>query len=335
LQYNPFELEFYELIDQANKIRSKLWDKKAFFIRNIHINYSNICTSHCRFCAFSKNIGDDGAYEMSIDQVLEYIAGFADDIHEVHIVGSLHPSYKFDYYTSLLSTIKSNFPNLTIKSFSAVEIDYFSKISGLSISETLKTLKNVGLDMLPGGGAEILDDNIRKIICPEKISSDRWLEIHRIAHNEGIVTNATMLYGHVESDLDRLNHLLKLRELQESTKGFSAFIPLSFHPAGTFLSDLPKSTGIDDIKVIAASRIVLDNIPHIKAYWVMLGSKTAQFALKTGADDLDGTIIKENITYAAGSISEESMRVSELVNLIKSAGLIPVERDSFYKEINI
>lgn len=335
MQYNPFELEFYELIDQANKIRSKLWGKKAFFIRNIHVNYSNICTSHCRFCAFSKEHGEEGAYEMSIDQVLEYIAGSAEDIHEVHIVGSLHPSYKFDYYISLLSAIHSSFPTLTIKSFSAVEIDYFSKISGLSISETLKKLKSVGLAMLPGGGAEVLDDSIRKIICPEKIPSDRWLEIHRIAHNEGIVTNATMLYGHVESDRDRLNHLIKLRELQESTKGFSAFIPLSFHPTGTFLSDRPKVTAVDDIKVIASSRIVLDNIPHIKAYWVMLGSKTAQFALKAGADDLDGTIIKENITYAAGSISEESMRVSDLINLIESAGLIPVERDSFYEELKI
>ncbi len=335
MQNNPFEYEFYDLVNKADKIRKNLWGEKAFFVKNMHINYSNICASHCKFCAFAKDEGDAGAYEMSIDDVLSYISEYAENLHEVHVVGSLHPDYPFSYYTDMLSAIKSSYPHITIKGFSAVEIDYFSMISGLSIAEVLKALQKSGLELMPGGGAEIFDEKVRAEICPEKISSDRWLDIHRIAHKEGIRTNATMLYGHIESDRERFDHLLRLRKLQEETGGFVSFIPLSFHPDGTFLSHVPKSTGIDDIRVIAASRIILDNIPHIKAYWVMLGSKTAQVALRAGADDLDGTIIKENITYAAGAKSEDSMLESELVNLIKSANMIPVMRDSFYKELKV
>lgn len=235
----------------------------------------------------------------------------------------------------MVKLLKSAFPDKTIKAFSAVEIDYFAKISSLSVEKILDSLKKAGLDMLPGGGAEIFNEKVRKTICPEKISGKRWLEIHEIAHKTGINTNATMLYGHVETPDDKFRHLLAIRELQDKTGGFSAFIPLAFQPDGTFLTNRSQACGIEDITTVAASRIVLDNVPHIKAYWVMLGKKTAQVALCSGADDLDGTIVKENIAYAAGKKTDDALSAEELIYLVKSAGLIPVERDSFYKEVEI
>jgi aminodeoxyfutalosine synthase len=222
-----------------------------------------------------------------------------------------------------------------IKAFSAVEIDYFASISGLSAKEVLIRLKKSGLEMMPGGGAEIFDPEVRSVICPEKIPAERWLEIHELAHANGIMTNATMLYGHVEKSWHKMKHLESIRALQEKTGGFLAFIPLSFHPENTFLSEIMPSTGVEDLKTIAVSRIVLDNVPHIKAYWVMLGEKTAQIALRFGADDLDGTIIKENITHAAGASSSEGLTVDELAGFVKSAGLTAVERDAFYNELQV
>ncbi len=330
---NPFLLDFHDLVTKADKIKQNLWGDRVFFIRNIHLNYTNICTSHCKFCAFAKNVGDDGAYSMTPDEAVEYVANHGQEANEVHIVGGLHPHFPLSYYTDMISALKTNFPNIVVKAFSAVEIDYFADISGKSIVEVLHALRDAGLGMMPGGGAEIFAPAVRNKICPEKIPADRWLEIHEIAHKEGIVTNATMLYGHLESVEDRYNHLLALRELQEKTNGFSAFIPLSFQPDDTFLNGHPHSTGIEDLTTIAASRIVLDNVPHIKAYWVMLGAKTAQLSLRMGADDLDGTIVKENIANAAGGNTSEAMTADELIYMVKAANLIPVERDSFYKEV--
>jgi len=327
--------DLIELGKKANKIKEEKWGKKVFFIKNIHLNYTNICVSKCKFCAFAKDEGDDSSYAMSIDEVVNYIAEKGSEANEIHIVGGLHPHKKFEFYVDMVKSIKYHFPNKAIKAFSAVEIDYFTKISGLSVSEVLKRLKKAGLDMMPGGGAEIFEPKVRKVICPEKISGDRWLEIMEVAHKEGVMTNATMLYGHIESLDDKIRHLEKIRELQEKTKGFVAFIPLSFHPENTFLKDLKPSTGVEDLKVIALSRIILENVPHIKAYWVMLGEKTAQVALKFGADDLDGTIVKERITHSAGAKSKEGLIIDELVFMIKSANLIPVERDSFYNELKI
>jgi len=253
----------------------------------------------------------------------------------VHMVGSLHPSFKFDYYLALVREIKSHFPGVAIKAFTPVEIDYFSKISGKSVEKVLLDLKDAGLDMMPGGGAEIFAEEVRNKICPEKISGKRWLEIMEIAHLNGIKTNATMLYGHLESEDDIIDHLMRLKKLQAKTNGFNAFVPLAFHPTNTFLSYLRPATGVKDLKITAISRIILDNIPHIKAYWVMLGEKTSQVALNFGADDMDGTIVKERITHSAGAKIKEGLTEEDLIYMIKSAGFTPVERDSFYNEVTV
>jgi aminodeoxyfutalosine synthase len=251
---------------------------------------------------------------------------------ELHIVGGLHPDWPFTYYLELVSSIKKEFPKLHIKAFTAVEIDYFSKISGLSIEETLKSLKRCGLRSMPGGGAEIFSPAIRNSLCPEKISGERWLEVMAAAHKVGLRTNATMLYGHIESFEDRIDHMMKLRKLQDKTGGFQAFIPLAYHPKNTEIKG-SYTSGIDDLKTIAISRLYLDNFDHIKAYWVMLGEKISQLALKFGADDIDGTIIEEKITHSAGALTGEHLTAEQLSELIKKAGRIPVERDSFYRKV--
>lgn len=330
-----FDEDLISLGRRAFEIKKSYFGDKVYYVKNIHLNYTNLCVSGCKFCAFSKNEGDYGAYEYSIKDVIDYLGESGIQFNEVHIVGGLHPWFKFHYYLDLVSEIKKNFPNVAVKAFSAVEIDYFTKISGYSVEKVLKSLKDAGLDMMPGGGAEIFAPNVRNQICPEKISGDRWLEIVEIAHLNGIKTNATMLYGHLESREDIIDHLIKLRNLQEKTKGFNAFIPLSFHPENTFLSHLKPSTGVEDLKIIAISRLILDNVPHIKAYWVMLGEKVSQIALNFGADDLDGTIVKERITHSAGAKSKEGLTEDELIYMIKSANFVPVERDAFYNEIKV
>ena len=322
----------------ANQAAEKKNGRNAYFIVNRHINPTNICVNRCKFCAFSRSKGEDGAYELTIEEIIEKLKdghgsrvtghGFS----EVHIVGGLHPDWPFEYYLNMLSAIKKEIPSIAIKAFTAVEIDYMSKISGLNLEDTLKTLKKSGLDLMPGGGAEIFAEGIRNKLCPEKISGDRWLEVMEIAHRVGIKTNATMLYGHLESIEDRVDHLLKLRDLQDRTGGFQAFIPLSYHPKNTEIGGF-YSSGIDDLKTIAISRLILDNFDHIKAYWIMLGEKISQVALLFGADDLDGTIIEEKITHSAGAMSEEGMTKEELIYLIKKAGKTPVQRDAFYSAI--
>ncbi len=325
---------------------------KAYFVVNRHINPTNICVNRCKFCAFSCSPGDSNAYEMTIEEIIGKLKkglgsggrgqvskrphhasrithnGFA----EVHIVGGLHPDWPFKHYLRMLSEIKREFPSIHIKAFTAVEIDHFSKISGLTIGAVLEKLKDKGLDAMPGGGAEIFAERVRKKLCPEKISGKRWLEIHRTAHMAGIRTNATMLYGHIEDFRERVDHLMKLRNLQDETSGFQAFIPLAYHPKNTDIGGF-YSSGIDDLKTIAVSRLVLDNFDHIKAYWIMLGEKIAQLSLLFGADDLDGTIIEEKITHAAGAMSSEGMTKSEMIHLIEKAGKIAVERDAFYKSL--
>ncbi len=312
----------------------------AYFIQNHHVNPTNICVNRCKFCAFSRSKGDKGAYEMSIRTIInklkKYLGvrrGMPTKCSEVHIVGGLHPDWPFDHYLKMLRAIRKNFPELHIKAFTAVEIDYFSKLSGLSLNETLFELKNAGLGSMPGGGAEILGARVRNRICPEKISGRRWLQVIEAAHKAGLKTNATMLYGHVEKYKHRVDHMLKLRELQDKTGGFQAFIPLAFHPLNTNIEGAEYTSGLDDIKTIAVSRLFLDNFDHIKAYWIMLGEKIAQLALMFGADDLDGTIIEEKITHSAGGLSGVAMTRDQLTNLIEKAGKIPVERDSFYNHV--
>ena len=309
---------------------------KAFFIVNRHINPTNICVNRCRFCAFSKSRGEPGAFELTLEQIMERLAAGAESpgqkFSEVHIVGGLHPDWPFDLYTGMISAIRKGYPDITIKAFTAVEIDYFSRISGLGIEEVLSKLKDCGLQIMPGGGAEIFAEGIRNQLCPEKISGERWIEIHEAAHRAGIKTNATMLYGHLETIEDRVDHLLKLRDLQDRTDGFQAFIPLAYHPKNTDIGG-SYSSGIDDLKTIAVSRLVLDNFDHIKSYWIMLGAKVSQIALLFGSDDIDGTIIEEKITRSAGGLTSGVMTRDDLVYLIRKAGKTPVERDGMYKEL--
>jgi aminodeoxyfutalosine synthase len=312
----------------------------AYYIQNHHINPSNICVNRCKFCAFSRSKGDKGAYELSIREIIKKLRSQVGarrnvpmQFSEVHIVGGLHPDWSFDFYLDMLREIKKTFPLLHVKAFTAVEIDYFSMINGLNLTDTLKALKNAGLDSMPGGGAEIFNKRVRNKICPEKIDGKRWLEVMETAHNVGIKSNATMLYGHVESHKHRVEHMLKLRDLQDKTGGFQAFIPLAFHPMNTKIQGAKYTSGIDDLKTIAVSSLFLDNFPHIKAYWIMLGEKIAQLALMFGADDLDGTIIEEKITHSAGALSGSALTKGELMNLIQKAGKAPVERDSFYNPL--
>jgi len=316
----------------ASHMAEKRHGKDAYFVVNRHINPTNICVNRCRFCAFSRSKGEKGAFALTVDEILSKLEDAAKGEHpirEVHIVGGLHPDWPFDYYIEMIAAIRKTFPSLHIKAFTAVEIDYFSRISGLSVREVLKRLKDKGLGAMPGGGAEIFAEEVRERLCPEKISGERWIEIHKTAHLCGIPTNATMLYGHIENYEDRVDHLLRLRQLQDITGGFQAFIPLAYHPKNTEMGGA-YSSGIDDLKTTALSRMVLDNIPHIKAYWIMLGEKIAQLALLFGADDLDGTIIEEKITHSAGAMSSEGLTRDELKNLITKAGKRPVERDAFY-----
>jgi aminodeoxyfutalosine synthase len=332
----------------AGHVSIKQNGNRAFFIQNHHVNPTNICVNRCKFCAFSRSKGEKGAYELSIEGIIKKlgdhtrVAGSGRrsmdsgprSFSEVHIVGGLHPDRSFEYYCDMLSSIRENFPGLHIKAFTAVEIDYFSRISGLSLKDTLLALKDAGLGSMPGGGAEIFNARVRNRICPEKISGRRWLQVMETAHAAGIKSNATMLYGHLEKNRDRVEHMLKLRDLQDRTGGFQAFIPLAFHPLNTAIDGAAYTSGIDDIRTIAVSRLFLDNIPHIKAYWIMLGEKIAQLALLFGADDLDGTIIEEKITHAAGGLSEHAMTKDALVTLIRKTGREPVERDSYYNVVH-
>ncbi|MEW6161727.1 MAG: aminofutalosine synthase MqnE [Nitrospirota bacterium] len=331
-----FETEdIFFLGDLASHVAEKKNGKNVSFIRNRHINPTNICINRCRFCAFSRSKGEEGAFELTIEEILERLQTIDSrlkTIREVHIVGGLHPDWPFEYYLNMLSMIKKNFPELHIKAFTAVEIDYMSRISCLGLEETLLALKRHGLELIPGGGAEIFDGKIRSRLCPEKISGERWLEVMETAHRLGIKTNATMLYGHIENYKHRVDHLLKLRDLQDRTGGFQAFIPLSYHPKGNEIGG-SYSSGIDDLKTISVSRVVLDNFDHITAYWIMLGEKISQLSLIFGADDLSGTVIEERITRSAGALSAESMTPEQFIYLIRMAGKVPAERDSFYRQI--
>lgn len=319
----------------ADKVRNKRHGKKAFFIYNQHLNYSNVCRNRCVFCAYARDADENGAYTYSLEDARKRLLEKIDEpVREIHMVGGLNPKLDFDYYLGLLNVIREVRPGAVIKAFTAVEIDYLSNLSGLSLEDVIKKLKDSGLAMMPGGGAEVMSERVWKELFPKKIGGKRWLEIIEAVHSSGITTNATMLYGHIETIEERLNHLIQLRSLQDRTGGFSAFIPLAFHSQNTRLAHLPETTGIDDLKTVAVSRLMLDNFDHIKAYWVMLGEKIAQIALSFGADDLDGTIIEEKITHMAGASSPKGLTRHNLENMIVSAGFFPVERDSFYNSVS-
>jgi aminodeoxyfutalosine synthase len=318
----------------ANHVRERMHGDKTYFNVNRHINPTNVCVAACRLCAFGRKKGSAGAYTMALEEAFETAAsGYSEAVTEFHIVGGLHPDLPFQYFLDLVSGLKQRFPQVHLKAFTMVEVAYLAKRAKLSIAETLQQLKTAGVDSLPGGGAEIFADRIRHIICDHKIDGDQWLETARLAHNLGLRSNATMLYGHVENEEDRVDHLMRLRALQDETGGFQTFIPLAFHPDNTALEHLPKTTGMLDIKQIAVGRLLLDNFPHIKAYWQMLTPKIAQIALRFGADDLDGTVIEEKIYHDAGATTPQGMRRQELIRLIREAGREPVERDTMYRPV--
>ena len=320
----------------ANMVKEKKSGNYVYFNVNRHINLTNICVSRCKFCAFSRDKTDTDAYTMTIEDVLEAAQSVKNlGITEFHIVSGLHPDLPFDYYLEIISRIKNIMPEVHIQAFTAVEIAYFAKIANLSIKEVLMKLKEAGLGSLPGGGAEILNHRVREAVCSKKATSDEWLEVMRTAHNLGLKSNATMLFGHIEALEERIDHLLTLRELQDETGGFQSFIPLPFHPQNTQLTSFKKPTAFENLKMLAISRLILDNLPHIKAFWIMLGLKIAQLSLLFGADDLDGTVVEEKITHAAGAETGQSISKEELLNLIFDAGRIPVERDTLYNLIKI
>jgi aminodeoxyfutalosine synthase len=288
----------------------------------------------CRLCAFGRKKDSEGSYTMALEQAFETAAsGYSEAVTEFHIVGGLHPDLPFEYFLDLIRGLKQRFPQVHLKAFTMVEIAFFAKRAKLSIRETLQQLKDAGVDSMPGGGAEVFAERVRHIICDHKIDGDQWLETARIAHQIGLKSNATMLYGHIERDQDRVDHLLKLRALQDETGGFQTYIPLAFHPANTPLKHLPTTTGFLDIKNIAIARLVLDNFPHIKAYWQMMTPKIAQISLRFGADDLDGTVIEEKIYHDAGATTPQGLRRQELERLIREAGRVPVERDTLYRPV--
>lgn len=318
----------------ADIMRRRLNDRRTFFIYNQHINYSNICVNRCRFCAFGKDKGDPEAYEMSVGEIGDTIRErLHEPVSEVHIVGGIHPDLPYSYYLEMLREIKRIRPGLHIHAFTAVEIAHLAEISGQTVSETLRQLRNAGLGSLPGGGAEVFSPRVRELLCAKKLPPEKWLEVASVAHGLGMRTNATMLYGHIESIEERVSHLVALREVQDRTGGFMSFIPLAFHPRNTELSDLSNTTGFSDLKNIAVARLMLDNFPHIKAYWIMIGPKLAQVALAFGADDIDGTIIEEKISHMAGAETAKGMTRQDMVRLIRDAGYIPVERDTLYNVI--
>jgi len=306
----------------------------VFFINNRHINHTNVCKNRCDFCAFSRDAGEEGAYTMTLEQVLEKArSSLAEGITELHIVGGEHPDLPYSAIREMIARLHELAPQVHLTAFTASEIVHFAGQSGLTEEEVLLDLKAAGLRSLPGGGAEVFARRVRDQVCARKISGEKWLDVHKLAHRCGLLTNATMLYGHVETSVERIDHLLRLREAQDDTGGFQAFIPLAFHPQNTKLSDLAPTTGVDDLKMLAVARLMLDNFDHIKAYWVMIGLKLAQVSLHFGVDDVDGTIIEETITKAAGSEAGQAVPRADLVHIIKDAGRVPVERDTLYRVV--
>jgi len=326
--------DLFGVAQLANYRREELNGKNTYFIQNAHLNPTNICENTCRFCAFKSKEGEEDAYRMSISDVLEKAEEqYYEEMQEFHIVGGLDPRCDLDYYEELFHKLKEKFPEVHIKALTAVEVDFLAKKTGLSLEKTLQRLINKGLGSLPGGGAEILDDEVRKKICPDKISGDRWLEVMGAAHFVGLKTNATMLYGHMEKNEHRVSHFIKLREQQDASGGFQAFIPLAFHPINTEIEGLSNTSASLDLRIISVARLMLDNFPHVKAYWTMISLPMAQLSQFYGADDIDGTIQEERITHAAGAETPMAVGKNTLKRLIKEAGYTPVERDTIYNPL--
>jgi aminodeoxyfutalosine synthase len=334
LMYEP-EIPVNDLGQLANLVRERINGNFGYYNINTHLNATNICVYRCVFCAFRSDLRSPKGYIMSDEQVLERGREAVENgCTEMHIVGGLHHQRKFDWYLNLIKLLHDNFPTLHLKGWTAVELNWFEFLTKQSTEWVLRQLVDAGLGSLPGGGAEIFHPEVRDQICEHKADGSNWLNIHRTAHKLGIKSNCTMLYGHVEKPLHRIDHLLRLRELQDETGGFQTFIPLAFHPENTGLSHIPKPSALMDLRTMAISRLMLDNIPHIKAYWIMLGIGTAQTALSYGADDLDGTVRHELIYHDAGATTPELLSVDRIEHLIREAGREPVERDTLYRRVN-
>jgi aminodeoxyfutalosine synthase len=321
----------------AHHVRTKMHGRRVYFNVNRHINPTNVCVASCKLCAFGRKPDAPGAYTMALEEALR-VAGenWSEAVTEFHIVGGLHPDLPFDYYLDLLRGLRHRFPGVHRKGFTAVEIGYFAHVTRLSLREVLAKMKEAGLDSLPGGGAEIFAPAVRRVICDHKIGAYTWLKVHRLAHELGMHSNATMLYGHIESAADRVDHLLQLRQLQDETHGFQTFVPLAFHPANTELGKLvahDETSGFMDLKNVAVARLLLDNFPHIKAYWIMMTPRVAQVALRFGADDLDGTVVEEKIYHDAGAKTPQALTRTQLIRLIREAACEPCERDTLYRPV--
>ncbi|KYG33533.1 aminofutalosine synthase MqnE [Alkalihalobacillus trypoxylicola] len=318
----------------ANQVNLKKNGNHVYFIENMYINPTNVCEANCSFCGFKRKAGQDGAYTMHEEELLEYVSKrWSDGIREFHIVGGHNTDVPFDYYLNTIRTLKKHYPNVTVKAYTGAEIEFFSRISGLSMKEVLQELMKAGLDTLPGGGAEILTERYREKMSPDKASTDQWLEAHEIAHNLGLKTHATMLYGSIESTEERLIHMDRVRQLQDRTNGYMVFIPLAMQPRSVKASIKRRTSAYDDMRTIAISRLMLDNFAHIKAYWINIGVQLTQMALSFGSSDIHGTLIEERISHSVGALTSSGITRDELIHLIKSANKIPVERDTFYNVI--
>ncbi|MGZ9585346.1 aminofutalosine synthase MqnE [Paenibacillus marinisediminis] len=320
----------------ANLANMRKNGKNVYFIENMSLYFTNVCEAHCAFCNFRKDEGEEGAYTLSGDEMIAFVdQHIHPGVREFHIVGGHNPHVPFQYYVDSLRALKERYPNVTLKAYTAAEIDFFTRISGLSIEEVLRQLIDAGLESLTGGGAEILSDEYRKKMRVEKAGVERYLEVHHTAHKLGMKTHTTMLYGAIETHEDRVRHMIKIRELQDETNGFLVFIPLSMQPKSQKASIKRRNSAYEDLKTIAISRLMLDNIPHIKAYFINIGTQLTQMALTFGASDVHGTIVKERISHAAGALTPEGLTRDELIWLVKGAGRTPIERDTFYNVIEV
>jgi aminodeoxyfutalosine synthase len=319
----------------ANRERERRHGARTYFNINLRLEATNVCAASCLFCSFARlKPGDPGAYTLSLEQVLDKLRERADQpLTEVHVVNGLHPNLPFSYYTDLLRGLKAARPGIHLKCFTAVEIAFFADTYGMTDETVLRELMAAGLDSLPGGGAEIFAERVRKKISHDKADADRYLAVHRLAHRLGIRSNVTMLYGHIETADDRIDHLLRVRALQDETGGFQAFIPLAFHPDNNQMRKLPAPSALETLRVHAVARLMLDNIPHVKAFWIATGVDVAQIALWYGANDLDGTVQEERIYHMAGSRTPESLSPAAIRRLIRAAGREPLERDTLYQVI--
>ena len=332
--YLDASADILQLAKLANHVREIKNCRYAYYNVNTHLNPTNICVYRCNFCAFRADLKSERGYLMENAQIAERaLEARARGATEIHVVGGLHHQRQFDWYLDVLRVIHETTPEIHIKAYTGVEINWFAFLTQKSTRWVLEQLMEVGLGSLPGGGAEIFHPEVRDKICEHKADSDEWIRIHQEAHELGLRTNATMLYGHIEESRHRIDHLCQLRSLQDKTGGFQTFIPLAFHPENTGLDHLDKPSGLFDLRTIALSRLMLDNFPHIKAYWVMLGVKTAQIALSFGADDLDGTVVHEKIYHDAGAETPQALTVDEIGHLIREAGREPVERDTLYRHV--